>query len=246
MAADPGERNRSRDLWTWEADYLPIWQALWGGSSKVSDEELAATLGRSLRAVRSRARELTTAGSCFAGGGLAGMRKTKRVSIEQFRAEVHTYCHREGIPLWDNRADDKLRAAWAAGWPTLGQLAELVGATEPQLVNRLISLGLAQGVVEAADHLGATPGGVVDTNARLRRDSHHTAIWIVAITKPDNALEVTSHPDERAAWQHAATATGTNHSVRWHISENLVGESHARTTHAGTGVCTPPPRLDTT
>ncbi len=238
----PDERSRSNGIWTWEADYLPMWHALWGSSTKVSDEELAATLGRSLRAVRARARELTTAGSCFAGGGLPGMRKTKRLSVEQFRAAVHTYCHGEGIPLWDNRADQKLRAAWAAGWPDLGHLAELVGATEQQLVNRLITLGLAAGVVEAADHLGATPGGVVDTNARFGRDRQSTAVWVLVITGPDGGVEVTTHPDEHAAWRSAAATTEplNGRPVRWHISENLIGETYSRTHHSGVGLCIPP------
>ena len=241
---EPG--TRSHGIWTWEDDYLPMWQALWGiGATKTTDEQLAERLGRSVKAVRKRAREVTAAGSCFAGGGLPGMRKTKRLSVEQFRAAVHTYCHSEGIPLWDNRADQKLRAAWAAGWPTLAQLGSLVGATEQQVVNRLIALGLAQGVVEAADHLGATPGGPVEVNARLGRAHTDTAVWVLVVIDPDDgAIEVTTHTDERALTRHAQTATrAIGPCARWHISENVAGEAHARTHHAGTGIVSAP-RLD--
>ncbi|WP_288816733.1 hypothetical protein [uncultured Gordonia sp.] len=238
--------TRSNGIWTWDDDYLPMWQALWGGRSSkaATDEELAERLGRSVKAVRKRARELTAAGSCFAGGGLPGMRKTKRVSCEQFRAEVHTYCRREGIPLWDNRADEKLRAAWAAGWPTLAQLGSLVGATEQQVVTRLISLGLAQGVVEAADHLGATPGGPVEVNARLRRAHADTAVWVLVVIDLDGAIAVTTHTDERTLTRHAQSATrALGPHARWHISENVAGEPHARTHRTGVGVVSAP-RLD--
>ncbi|MDV6310040.1 hypothetical protein [Gordonia amicalis] len=241
---EPG--TRSNGIWTWEADYLPMWQALWGGRSSkaVTDEELADILGRSVSAVRKRARELTAAGSCFAGGGLPGMRKTKRLSCEQFRAAVHTYCHSEGIPLWDNRADEKLRAAWTVGWPTLAQLGSLVGATEQQVVNRLITLGIAAGVADAADHLGATPGGPVEINARLGRAHTDTAVWVLVVTGPNGDITVTAHTDERTLMRHAQTATrALGPLARWHISENVTGEPHARTHRTGTGVVSAP-RLD--
>ncbi len=45
---DPG--TRSHGTWTWEGDYLPMWQALWGiGATKTTDEQLAERLGRSVK-----------------------------------------------------------------------------------------------------------------------------------------------------------------------------------------------------
>lgn len=225
--------DRRGSLWTGE-DYQEFFAAL---ATTATDQEIATRLGRTLGAVRARARFvlLDRYTSAVAMHKLREMVTDPAFDGEALARAAHTA---KGYPFWDRATDEQLIMAWAhSPRMSMAALVERFGVSEQDIARRCISLGLTSSTAEVADHLGAEPGKTLDTWARIARDSAGIAVGVLAVTSSNGTvLHLSLHPDIEAAAQACAgidehTLPGT--PATWTLATRIVGEGSLRETASG-------------
>ncbi|WP_280470651.1 hypothetical protein [Nocardia farcinica] len=227
-----------------ESDYERLVAAIRAGRS---DEEIAADLGRSVRAIEARAALLAgpspasqkrpSAKSRKSGSAMARLRKGLANPAYDWRKRARDAHTREGIPYWDNAADNRLIQAWMEGGIGMGPLAAALGVEEVHVAQRLVDLGLAGSRHQVVDRLGATGGGALALQAALERDISSAALHLLIVTDGDRIVHVSLHPDKSTALATRETRGLLRRSGRrWAIFRGVVGQGAA--THI-TGDATP-------
>ncbi|QIS02351.1 hypothetical protein F5X71_08460 [Nocardia brasiliensis] len=228
-----GAEDRRDSFWNGE-DYQKFVAAL---RTSMSDQEIADHLGRSLTAIRARAKLLLL----DAWGETMALRKLRQMAAspdfdwEQMARTAHT---QQGIPYWDAAADEQLIHAWAANPPpSMDELVATLGISERDIAKRCLWLDLAQTRIEVVDRFGAKPGGVLDKQTRLAKDTASTAVGILVITSETGAVvHLSLHPDIAAA---AAACTElraeelSDEPGALAIATRVVGEGSVRRTLTG-------------
>ncbi|WP_431972533.1 hypothetical protein [Nocardia sp. bgisy134] len=224
-----GEReDRRGSLWTGE-DYQEFFAAL---ETTATDEQIAAQLGRTLGGVRARAKFVLLDGYT----GAIAMRKLREMITqpgfdgEALAREAHAA---KGFPFWDAASDEQLILAWArTPAPGMAALVERFGVPERDIARRCIWLGLAASTAEVVDHLGAEPGKVLDTWARMARDSTSVAVGVLVVTSSQGTvLHLSLHTDIDAAAQACAEldeSTLPGPPAVWTIATRIVDEGSIR------------------
>jgi hypothetical protein len=230
-----GEReDRRGSLWTGE-DYQEFFAAL---ATPASDEQIAAQLGRTVGGVRSRAKFVLLDGYT----GAIAMRKLREMVTqpgfdgEALAREAHAAA---GYPFWDATTDEQLILAWAqTPPPSMASLVERFGVLERDIARRCIRLGLAVSTAEVADHLGAEPGKVLDTWARMARDNTSVAVGVLVVTSSKGTvLHLSLHTSINAAAQACAELDESaliGMPAVWTIATRIVGEGSIRDIATGT------------
>ncbi|MFI6959653.1 hypothetical protein ACIBJI_40080 [Nocardia sp. NPDC050408] len=233
MTATGEREDRRGSLWTGE-DYQEFFAAL---ATTASDEQIAAQLGRTPGAVRSRAKFVLLDGYT----GAIAMRKLREMVTqpgfdgEALAREAHAAA---GYPFWDATTDEQLILAWAKTPPPgMASLVQRFGVNERDIARRCIRLGLAVSTAEVADHLGAEPGKVLDTWARMARESSSVAVGVLVVTSSEGTvLHLSLHTSIDAAAQ-ACTELDesdlTGSPAVWTIATRIVGEGSIRDTATG-------------
>lgn len=184
---------------TWElSDYEAYVAAIRGGRDL---DGVAEDLGRSREAVRSRAPYLlphasspSSATSCF-----QRLPDVLEDTAYEWVDNVRENHRAEGKPLWDADKDKALKQAWSSRSPAIPQLAQSVEATETQVADRLIRLGVASTYIDVDDHLRATNGELLAARAQLARNKQSVLLWVLTVTNHDHEHVHTSVHESRDA-----------------------------------------------
>ena len=228
--------SRNGDEWTLSHYELYV-KAVRDG---LDDEGIAVALGRSSGAIRARAKYLLPE---------SGMEepRTPKAALQSLRGllrddptydwptAVHEYHRRHALPLWNESKDQALRVTWEGGSGKIEDLTRICEASEQQVANRLIRLGIAEDSVEVVRRLGAASGGLLATRAALARDKNAAALWVAVIADRDGSIRHLSlHQD--AVHARAAIAAleqpdrERDWRTRWHwvVARRVVGEGSVR------------------
>ncbi|MFQ6331260.1 hypothetical protein ACLMAL_34705 [Nocardia sp. CWNU-33] len=244
MTATGEREDRQGSLWTGE-DYQEFFGAL---ATTATDEEIATQLGRTVGGVRSRAKFVLLGGYT----GAIAMRKLREMVTkpgfdgEALAREAHAA---KGYPFWDATTDEQLILAWAqTPTPGMSSLVERFGVTERDIARRCIRLRLADSTAEVVDHLGAEPGKVLDTWARMARNSTSVAVGVLVVTSSKGTvLHLSLHMSIDEAAQACAEldeSALTGMPAVWTIATRIVGEGSIR--EIATGAWDERPRLGET
>lgn len=223
--------DRNQMPWD-EADYERFVDAV---RAKKTDEQIAAQLGRTVRAIHVRAGYLAgSKGPKKSGNAMSRLRSCLGSPSYDWRERARKSHEKHGIPYWDNAADDSLRHAWMTGLVPMNDLAATLGIDEVHIANRLIAVGLAQSRPQVADHLGCTPGGALSIQVCLDRGDATASIYTLVVTEGEQIVHVSLHADKDAAIVTRETA----HSLqrpgrRWMISRGVPGGGPAVQVSAG-------------
>ncbi|WP_378736722.1 hypothetical protein [Nocardia brasiliensis] len=228
-----GDQDRRGSFWDGE-DYREFVAAL---RTSMSDQEVADHLGRSLTAIRARAKLLLL----NAYGETTALRKLRQMATSpdfDWEDTARTAHALEGIAYWDAAADEQLIHAWAANPPpSMSELVAALGISERDIAKRCLWLELAQTRIEVVDRFGAEPGGVLDKQTRLGQDIASTAVAILVLTSETGAVvHLSLHPDTAAAAEACAELEAedlTAEPVTWTIATRVVGEGSVRRTLTG-------------
>lgn len=180
-------------------------------------------------------------------------------------AVVHDNHANSPSSLWRTEDEHRARIGWRRKTP-MPVLAQELDTSELMVAELLRSLGLAEGIADVVDRLGATPGLALAKRYRALRDEEATASWILVVdgaegtVKPKGApvkRQLSLHESRAAAeaerdrvlsWHDRAAegSTGPVLTVWWTIAQRSIGGVAGKTR---SGVHTPPnaetgPRAD--
>jgi hypothetical protein len=97
-----------------------------------------------------------------------------------WRAGLRAEAARRGAFYWEPAHDAILRKGWANQTPLI-ELVTATGASEIEVAQRLVALGLARGMVDVADRLGATPDATLNLRVRMAADRSAAAVWVLIV-----------------------------------------------------------------
>ncbi|GAA2533525.1 hypothetical protein [Pilimelia columellifera] len=171
-----GSPLRQGDIWT-EHEYEQLIEWLGDG---VTVAQIAQQLQRTPGAIHAQIKDLIPRDADVAMRGNAGRESWLR---EQLANDPHydwrtVLRSRTDRRFWSADDDQVVRLGWSDG-TLLRQIAVRLDASESQVVQRIIDLGLAVDVADIVDRLGATPGGCVEARARLLRAELAEAVYVL-------------------------------------------------------------------
>ena len=224
------EPSRGGQPWT-DADHVQLIECLTAG---LTDEEVGAVTGRSLGALRSRARMML--GDRLSGGG--PLTQLREILLEnpdyRWQDAVQLTAARAGGHYWTDDEETVLSAGWVSATP-MRVLVEQLGLPEQSIARQLIALGLATSTVEVADRLGYLPGGVLQTRRRLILDRVSYTLTCLILITAGEVSHISLHPDRQSAEdaREQVLATDGFGEARWVIADRWPGGLDAGATIAG-------------
>ena len=225
----------------WEmVDYQRMMEAFRDGQD---DEDVALEPGRSRASIKSRCRYLME----DIGGPASRMtgREAQNTLREMFADDpewdwtqhVKDVHERKGPHLWDEAADALLTRAWERETPRLPDIARQFRASETEVAQRLIRVGVAQHFYEVVERLGCTPGEPLEVNARVARANAEALVWALVITRGTETEHLSLHATEAEAQQARDDLPVDDEppllTRRWTIAARMVGEGNIRSATSG-------------
>jgi|GEM_PF-183042 len=211
---------------------LPAYEALITGIRHgYSDEELALHLGRSVGAVRSRARWLLPTDADCKGPktALVKLREAVLNGPYDWLAHVRAAHAREETFLWTPDSDRAIFDAWAKGTPSLPELSDALHVSETSIAGRLVKRRHANSTADVVDRLGCTAGSALDVRARIARDKQSMALWVFVVADDQGMIQHLSlHPHKDAALEEKESTDLGQEGWAWTIAQRVVGEGSIR------------------
>ncbi len=215
--ADDGDDQLNRRGETWTV--LEYEQLLRGVVAGLPVEQIAADLHRTPAGVNAQITRLVPDGEPVPRGSRARREwLSQRAADPSYDWRAVLNSRPDGIGrLWLDEEDDRLRQAWQNRLP-LPELAAVMHLSEPVIVRRLMTLGLAEHVAAVVDRLGATPGGTIAARARLLRGELAEAIYVLTIEDPYRPKVSLHHSRQEAEAALRRTIDGApDGEIRWSV-----------------------------
>lgn len=208
---------------------------------------LAEEFGRSTGAIRSRARLMVPVDEQRVGGETAVRRLRELLAADpgyDWQAALTKSMRTKGTRSRTDAATARLLEAWEAGAPTLPDLARELGHDEAQLVRHLMTLRLADSLVEVVDRLGCSPDGLVEQRYRFARDVASASAWVLTVYGiPGSPGHISLHRTEAEAAARRdelfRTGRGSDSSgalAWWCIAHRSPGADNSGPSRQGTAV----------
>lgn len=125
--------------------------------------------------------------------------------------------------VWTVAEDALLQRAWELQ-QGLPEVAAAMQVEEHVVVRRLTQLGLAEGVVDATDRLGFTPGSVAGVRRSLALDAARTKILVLVLLTDQHLHHISAHvcDEDAEAVRDRIVAElrqqGSRSEVRWSLA----------------------------
>jgi hypothetical protein len=162
------------------------------------------------------------------------------------------YAH-EGRWYVDANDEQVLIEGWSVHQP-LGELCAELAASDLDIANHLVAIGIAGDIAEVADRLGVIPGGTLDVRLRMAADRANASVWVLVVNDPTNilktaqpiqALNLRQHISIHATYddavgefdrlltKHQIDGGNELEAVEWSIADRTAGEHAFGTAHYG-------------
>lgn len=206
-------------------------------------EDIAAQLGRSLKAVHGRLLYLVPAQAQVAAREREQwLREQLALTGVDWQAVIREHYRSRGWTYWTQHDEQALLDAWQRHTP-LAEVAAQFATSELATAKALIQQNLATDLAAVAARLGTSSGSTLDLRLRLAADRAAAAVWVLVIdgaTDADPAQPLphrrhlsvhASHDDALATLGRILSAAEATAEVSWSIAERTPGEETVGATH---------------
>ncbi|WP_018352642.1 hypothetical protein [Longispora albida] len=186
-------------------------------------EQIAADLGRSVPAIEAQLKQLTPLDLDIRKVSVAEEWLRQRLAEEpgyDWRSAVLSRYAADGRQYWTASDDEILRGGWQRR-TRLPRLALACRTSEMQVARRLITLHLAEDLIDVVEQLGCAPGGSVEARYRIARDDAAVAMWTLVVDTP-RGWHISAHGslDEARAM---LNRTDPERKLPWRIASRTPG-----------------------